>query len=118
MSAVYDKKKKCPVCLREFWASRRDAVCCSPRCKKRMQRTPSKEEYLKEGFSDAQSSMRLLSMYIDDPIHKARAINSLRALIREFAGSLPGYMRHALGNELLESVSAGELLDYQSQAGH
>lgn len=104
--------KTCPVCRTQF-AARRDARACSPRCKKRLQRAPSPEETIKEAILDAQSAMRLLEMYIDDPVHHARAVNGIRSLIRQFAGSVPSFMRHALGAEILESVSVGEILKHK-----
>lgn len=105
--------KTCPVCRTSFHA-RRDARACSPRCKKRLQRAPSAEETIKEGILDAQAAMRLIALYIDDPQHHARAVNGIRSLIRQFAGYVPGYMRHALGAEISESVDASEIIEHRS----
>lgn len=111
--ACYDKKKRCPVCLREFYASRRDKICCSPRCKKRYQRAKPVSERLVEAFTEAQSDVRFISAYNEGDT-QARAQRMLVTLIREAAGYLPDYQRWALAAEIRESVDLGKLDNSQT----
>lgn len=78
--AYYDKKKKCPVCLKEFWAARRTAVYCSPRCKQRSHRKKDPAQVLKDLNKALNSDVNHVAMYIDDPEHGFRARGTLKSL--------------------------------------
>lgn len=108
--------KQCPVCLKRFEA-RRDKQTCSAACKKRLQRTPSKTEMLKQSYNEAISAARFLGAYMDDPELKARAHNSLKSLIRSMLEYMPDYERLALASELQQSVSSASYLNIRSQSG-
>ena len=58
--------KTCPVCRKQFRAQRRDKVTCSDKCRKRLNRIPSKRDRVKEAYAEAQSSIRLMTIWADD----------------------------------------------------
>lgn len=109
-------RKQCPVCLK-IYEGRRDKKTCSEACKKRLQRTPDKATVLKEAYKEAESAIRLLTMYMDDPVLKARAHNSLKALIRSGLDAMPDYERLALATELQQSVTSLAYLTIRMEQG-
>lgn len=75
--------KTCPVCRKQFRAFRRDKVTCSDKCRKRLNRTPSKRDRVKEAHAEAQSNIRLMTVWADDPEVRQQVGKLVKSLIVE-----------------------------------
>lgn len=78
--AAYDKKRRCPVCLKEFWAARYKAVYCSATCRQRGHRKPAMEEQLGRYYDEAHSGIMALVAVHDRGLVGFRAQKRLQSL--------------------------------------
>lgn len=75
--------KTCPVCRKQFRAFRRDKVTCGDKCRKRLNRTPSKRDRVKEAHADAQSAIRQMLVWSDDPETSQQVGRLIKSMIME-----------------------------------
>ena len=75
-----DQHKKCPVCLKGFWAQRRTAVYCSATCRQRAHRKPAMEARIGQFYDDAHSAILSLIAVGDRGLEGFRASKRLQTL--------------------------------------
>ena len=103
--AIYDKKKKCPVCLREFWASKRTAIYCSTKCRVRAHRYPPLEERIKELYEDAHVSiMGIVALTGGRDFDGYRAQLRLKALFVEIVNGVDDRTRRQMYESIQDDV--------------
>lgn len=77
--AAYDKKKKCPVCGKEFWAARRSAKYDKESCRKAAQRD---RQGIEHAAKIANKQIATIRGYFHDP--DAKLDMKARRTLREF----------------------------------
>lgn len=102
--AAYDQKRKCPVCLKEFWAARHSATYCSAKCRQRAHRKPPLEERLKEFYQEAELALLNLIAISDRGIDGQRAQRMMRALLLKIVSNLTDENRQAFYQQIQDDV--------------
>lgn len=74
-TAEYDKKKRCPVCRKEFFGARQTGTYCGATCRQRAHRKPPLEERIKDLYDDARTGIMGLIALTD----RAGGLDALRA---------------------------------------
>lgn len=103
-SGVYDRKRKCPVCLKEFWAAKDKAVYCSDKCRQRAHRRPPLEKRLKEMYDNAHGAIMGLVAVADRSADGFRAQQRLKSLFLEIVNSVDDNMRRMLYEAIKEDM--------------
>lgn len=99
-TTIYDKRKRCAVCLKDFWAARRNATYCSDTCRQRAHRKPSLEKRIKEFYDDAHSAIMSLAAVSDRGFEGYRAQKCLQTLMLQMIEAMPDQSRRTLYQQL------------------
>lgn len=100
--SAYDKKRRCPVCLKEFWAARRSAVYCSPKCRVRAHRKPAMEEQIGKYYDEAHSALMALVAVHDRGVESYRAQKRLQSLCLSILQSVNDQTRRLIYAQLAD----------------
>ena len=95
-AGAFDIKRKCPVCLKEFWAAKQKAVYCSDKCRQRAHRRPPLESRIKDLYDDAHTSIMGLVAVSDRSGNGLRAQQRLKALFLEIINNVDDTTRRAM----------------------
>jgi len=100
--AAYDKKKRCPVCRKEFFAARQTATYCTPTCRQRAHRKPALESRIKELYDDAHLGIMGLIALTDRAggLDALRAQKRLQAIVLEIIQSADDDTRSVIYEQL------------------
>lgn len=102
---VYDRKRKCPVCLKEFWAAKNKAVYCSAKCRQRAHRRPPLEERIGELYDDAHVAlMGIIALTGGRDFDGFRAQQRLKALFMEIVNASDDKTRSVLYGAIKDDV--------------
>lgn len=98
-----DIRRKCPVCLKEFWAVRITAVYCSSKCRQRAHRNPPLEKRITELYDTARNALMGLIAVVDRSSFEGyRAKRSLESLVRTLIEHLPDDARRMIYDAISE----------------
>ena len=93
---AYDRKRKCPVCLKEFWAAKNKATYCSATCRQRAHRRPPLEKRIKEMYDNAHNAIMGLVAVADRSGEGFRAQQRLKSVFLEIVNSVDDNTRRIL----------------------
>lgn len=100
--ASYDKKRRCPVCLKEFWAARRSAVYCGAKCRVRAHRKPAMENQIGRFYDEAHSGIMALVAIHDRGLEGLRAQKRLQSLCVEILQNVSDETRRVIYSQLAD----------------